>query len=59
MRVLIAEDDKFVADAYRLKLEKEGWELRMAGDGEEALRILRDWVPDVILLDRKLHVTWL
>ena len=23
----------------------------MAGDGEEALRILRDWVPDVILLD--------
>ena len=51
MKILIAEDDRFIANAYRVKLEKEGWELRVAGDGEEALRILTERLPDVILLD--------
>ena len=50
-RVLIAEDDKFIANAYRAKLEKAGFELQMAGDGEEVLRILEVWVPDLILMD--------
>ena len=50
-RVLIAEDDKFIANAYRAKLEKAGFELQMAGDGEEVLKILEAWAPDLILLD--------
>jgi len=48
---LVVEDDKFLVAAYKVKLEKLGWEVRIAMDGEEALAVLKDFVPDVILLD--------
>jgi DNA-binding response OmpR family regulator len=51
MKVLIAEDDKFLASAYRVKLNKLGFEVKVAVDGIEALQILVDFQPDVILLD--------
>jgi two-component system, OmpR family, alkaline phosphatase synthesis response regulator PhoP len=50
-KVLIAEDDKFLASAYRLKLVKEGFEVKVAGDGVEALEMLKAFVPDIIVLD--------
>lgn len=50
-KVLITEDDKFLANAYRLKLAKEGFETKVAGDGKEALEILQTYKPDLILLD--------
>lgn len=50
-KILVAEDDKFLASAYKVKLEKSGFEVRMAGDGEEAVEILKGFEPDVILLD--------
>jgi len=50
-KILIAEDDGFLATAYRVKLVKEGFDLQIASDGEEALNILKTFVPDVIVLD--------
>lgn len=50
-KVLIAEDDKFLANAYRVKLSNEGFDIRMALDGQEAMDILKDFKPDIILLD--------
>ncbi|TSC85714.1 MAG: hypothetical protein G01um101416_828 [Microgenomates group bacterium Gr01-1014_16] len=50
-KILVAEDDKFLAAAYKAKLGKLGWEVRVAGDGAEALEILGEFVPDAILLD--------
>ena len=50
-RVLIVEDDphllKFVEDALKIA----DYEVRSAGDGEEALAVLARWRPHVILLD--------
>ena len=50
-RVLVVEDDphllKFVEDALKIA----EYEVRSAGDGEEALAILARWRPHVILLD--------
>lgn len=51
MKVLVAEDDKFLSKVYQTKLSKAGFEIQMAQDGEEALQALRSFVPDVILLD--------
>lgn len=51
MKVLIAEDDSFLASAYVAKFAKVGAELRLAKNGQEALDVLRDFVPDVIVLD--------
>jgi DNA-binding response OmpR family regulator len=50
-KILIAEDDQFLANAYRVKFEKEGFEVLIAGDGEEAIQNLETFKPDLIILD--------
>ena len=50
-KILIAEDDKFLANAYRVKLSKADFEIKLASDGEELLETLKTFVPDLILLD--------
>jgi len=50
-KVLVVEDDVYLSGAYKLKLVKLGFEVMTAGDGEEALAMLRDFQPDLILLD--------
>lgn len=50
-RVLIAEDDKFLASAYKLKLTKMGVDCRVVGDGNMALAALEEYKPDLVLLD--------
>jgi DNA-binding response OmpR family regulator len=50
-KVLVVEDDAFLGGAYRLKLTKEGFEVEIATDGEEALVRLNTFTPDIILMD--------
>ena len=50
-KILVAEDDKYLASAYRVKLTKAGYDLKIASDGQEALEILKTFIPDVMLLD--------
>ena len=49
--VLIIEDDVFLQKAYDVKFEKEGIELLIASDGDQALAMLAKDPPDLILLD--------
>lgn len=50
-KVLIAEDDRFIASAYRVKLTKAGYDVLVVGDGVEAIKNARDFKPDIIILD--------
>jgi DNA-binding response OmpR family regulator len=50
-RVLIAEDNPQGAELLEAYLGDCGYELRTASDGEEALRTVAEWQPDLILLD--------
>jgi DNA-binding response OmpR family regulator len=50
-RVLIADDDAVVRDVVRRYLERDGLEVRIAGDGNEALRVLGSERIDVAVLD--------
>jgi len=50
-KILVVEDDKFLASAYRLKLTKAGFAPVIAGDGNEALELVKKELPDCILLD--------
>ncbi len=56
--ILVIEDDKPLNDAYRMILEQSGYEVDVAFDGEEALRVLssQEQDPDVILLDLRMPV---
>jgi DNA-binding response OmpR family regulator len=50
-RILFVEDDRFIADMYRMRLESDGWEVDVATDGEAGLRQALKAPPALILLD--------
>lgn len=50
-KILIAEDEKTLADILMLKLKKEGFSAKTAGNGEEALQALNKGNFDLLLLD--------
>jgi DNA-binding response OmpR family regulator len=50
-RVLLVEDDDDIAQALQRSLRLEGYDTRIAGDGEEALDSAAEFVPDVVILD--------
>jgi CheY-like chemotaxis protein len=50
-RILFIEDDRFIAEMYRMKLEAEGWNIEIAWDGAEGLRRALEDPPSLILLD--------
>ena len=50
-RVLIADDDPQGVELLEAYLSDSGYDLQTAADGEETLSKVRDWKPDLILLD--------
>lgn len=50
-KILLAEDDFVLAEMYKTKFAQEGFEVFLAGDGEEAIRIAQKNHPDIALLD--------
>lgn len=54
VRVLLVEDDTALAQMYRVKLERDGYSVQVAGDGEQALSAVADELPDLIFLDIRL-----
>lgn len=50
-RILIVEDDKDLNNAYCIILKSEGHEVVSAFDGKEALNKVKNFKPDLILLD--------
>ena len=49
--ILVAEDDRFHSNIYKTKLSKEGYEVEVANNGDQALKIAKEKTPDLILLD--------
>ncbi|MDX6632443.1 MAG: two-component system, OmpR family, response regulator MprA [Solirubrobacterales bacterium] len=50
-RVLVVEDDDEISDVLRRSLRQDGYEVRTAADGVEALALADEFVPDLVLLD--------
>jgi CheY-like chemotaxis protein len=51
IKILLVEDSKFLRLATERALARAGYEMSSAADGEEALRVAREKLPDLILLD--------
>lgn len=51
IKVLIVEDDKFLAELISTKLDKEGFDIVVANDGEEGINKAKQEKPRIILLD--------
>jgi len=49
--ILVVDDVPDNVDILQMRLESQGYEVATAGDGEAALAIIRDKLPDLVLLD--------
>ena len=50
-RVLVVDDDPFIARLLEIELRAAGYDVRLASDGLEALETIGDWLPDLVLAD--------
>lgn len=50
-QVLLVEDEPALAEVLKYNLEKEGYQVRLATDGEEAMIAAEESTPDLVLLD--------
>ena len=50
-RVLVVDDEPWVADLVSQTLSDGGYEVRTVGDGESALQAVSDFRPDLVVLD--------
>ncbi len=50
-KILVVDDSKLVTDIVKMRLEMYQYEVRLAHNGEDALRIIEHDVPDLLVLD--------
>ncbi|MDP2822348.1 MAG: response regulator [Sulfuritalea sp.] len=50
-RILIVDDEPNIVVSLEYLMKKEGFEIAVATDGESALRLASEFVPDLVLLD--------
>ncbi|GGQ12649.1 response regulator transcription factor [Streptomyces roseolilacinus] len=51
VRVLVVDDESSLSELLSLALRYEGWEVRSAENGADAVRAARDFRPDAVVLD--------
>ena len=51
IRAVVVDDEDSLTDLLSMALRYEGWDVRVASDGQKALAITREFRPDVIVLD--------
>ncbi|WP_347351587.1 response regulator transcription factor [Intrasporangium sp.] len=54
VRVLVVDDETNLTELLGMALRYEGWEVRSAGTGSEAVRVAREFDPDAVVLDMML-----
>jgi len=50
-RIVVADDDPIVVRFLSAVFRDEGFDVRTADDGEKAIQVIREFQPDVIILD--------
>ena len=55
-KIAIVEDDIAIVQMYRMKFEAEGYDVASAGDGKQGLELIKDFKPDIVLLDLMMPV---
>lgn len=50
-KIAIIEDDPVINQMYRMKFEADGFDVAMADNGYRGVALVKDFQPDIILLD--------
>lgn len=51
IRVAVVDDERRIREMLELSLRHHGYEVRCAPDGQAALSLVREWEPDIVILD--------
>ncbi len=51
LKILVADDDKTVQLLYQKGLPEDKFDIKIVGDGSEALETYNSWKPDIVVLD--------
>lgn len=51
IKILVVDDDRNISELIRMYLVKEGWEVVLAYDGEEAVSVFQAEAPSLVVLD--------
>jgi len=50
-KILLVEDDPFLADIYTTKIKQAGFDIEAIGDGDGVIQAIKEKKPDLLLLD--------
>jgi CheY-like chemotaxis protein len=50
-KILVVDDEEALRDLYRMELEDAGYQVKVAASGEEALKDIAIFSPDLVVLD--------
>jgi len=50
-KILMVEDEEIMIDLLQRKIAQEGYEIKVARNGEEGLAVMKEEKPDLVLLD--------
>lgn len=50
-KILIIEDDPFISEMYVLKFKEAGFQIETASDGKAGLKKIKEYQPNIVLLD--------
>lgn len=50
-KLILLEDDPALSELLQYRFEKEGYQVRVTGDGDEALLMAQEDIPDIMILD--------
>lgn len=50
-RILVIDDEPQITRVLRASLSAQGYDVRIANDPEEGLRVFKDWTPDLVITD--------
>lgn len=54
IKILVVEDNEINQSLIKRRLEKRGFEILISSDGVEGLKQMKEWSPDLVLLDLSL-----
>ena len=54
IRAVVVDDEDSLTNLLSMALRYEGWNVKLAADGQRALSVIREFTPDVIVLDMML-----
>ncbi len=50
-KILVIEDERMMLKVIEFRLQKDGYEVKIAEDGKDGIKLIESWEPDIIITD--------